>query len=151
MDSSIKFVEKVFFGSLTYIKIWFLKNRAGRHFVFSGQTGSGIIKKNIYPNAHPYLAYAVGIFQLSCIVFEIWENNILTERHTDRRNQHIILDRKWACWKAIWNVLTLCFFLLTRQFQVTVCCLYCSIVWRWRQVVVNCFFFFFYCYFLNVW
>ena len=52
--------------------MWLLQNRAGGHFVFYGQTGSGVTKpKNIFPYPHPYRAYAVVIFQLSCIVFEI--------------------------------------------------------------------------------
>ena len=57
----------------------------------------------MYPNARQYRTYAVGIFQLSFVVYEKSGNNILTYRHTyihtDRRNQNIILDTRGCPFK----------------------------------------------------
>ena len=77
----------------------------------------------MYPNAKQHRTHAVGIFQLSFVVFEKSGNNILTYRqtdiHTDRRNQNIILDTrgcpfKFERGKALTRVLrdtnfTICF------------------------------------------
>ena len=41
----------------------------------------------VYPNPHQHRTHAVGIFQLSFVVFEKSGNNILTYIHTDRQTQ----------------------------------------------------------------
>ena len=61
--------------------MWLLQNRAGGHFVFYGQTGSGVTKpKNIFHYPHPYRVYAVGIFSIMLYSFRD-----IREQHTDRK------------------------------------------------------------------
>ena len=62
--------------------MWLLQNRAGGHFVFYGQTGSGVSKPKKYIPLSPSIVPSVCRWNFSIILYSFRD---MREQHTDRQ------------------------------------------------------------------